>query len=99
MKIYRVSAAEFPAPLRDSAHSLRVLSVDEIEELRERRAAGWKVQALMNAYGVSRRTVYRWVSGDVVSVQIGGWVAGFHILPGQSPQRLSSWRVADGRAA
>ena len=39
----------------------RVLDEQEIAELRHRRSEGWKVRELAEVYGVSGRTVYRYL--------------------------------------
>jgi hypothetical protein len=95
VRVYRVHPAEFPPHQRPVRHP-RALSPGDQEELIERYDAGWSIDALMRCYGISRRTVYRYVAGEVVVVRIGGWEAAFQVNPregrGEHPVRIGHWQ-------
>jgi transcriptional regulator with XRE-family HTH domain len=42
----------------------RTLDEEELAELRRRRAQGWSADDLARVYGVSRRTVFRYLKGE-----------------------------------
>jgi hypothetical protein len=48
---------------------------------------------IAQAYGVSKRTAYRYLAADVTeySVEVAGWRATFATSPGDAPWRVSRW--------
>jgi transcriptional regulator with XRE-family HTH domain len=52
------------------AGGCRYLSKREVRQLRARHAAGWTPQALATCYGVSVRTVYRYLAGDPMPLPV-----------------------------
>jgi hypothetical protein len=56
--------------------------------------AGVAVPAIAEQFGVSRRTVYRYLREDVdyYTVPIDGWVATFAQAEGRAPWRVTPWR-------
>jgi DNA invertase Pin-like site-specific DNA recombinase len=76
--------------------SVRALDPTEIEELRRRRREGWRVQHLARAYGVTSRTIYRYLSAPPpVQVTVEGWRAWFVLSHRDRPLQVSAWeRVA-----
>lgn len=70
----------------------RILAPVDVAQLRRRRAAGWTARALATAYGVSTRTVYRYLPPETpVPVQarlrtvVARWAgrAGVELTPAQ----------------
>lgn len=74
----------------------RALSATDIENLVRARRAGARVVDLAREYGVSRRTIYRWLHAEIRSCEIGGYRALFAIRrPEDSvregPVQVSEW--------
>lgn len=71
----------------------RLLGVDDALELRRLARAGWKPDALALAYGVSKRTVYRYLDGEVREIRVGKWRALFQMARerGSVPVRIGLW--------
>jgi hypothetical protein len=49
---------------------------------------------IATAYGVSKRTAYRYLAADVAEtvVELVGWRATFAVVPGRAPWRVTRWR-------
>ena len=73
----------------------RAMNLVEIEELQRARAAGATARQLADRFGVSVRTIYRWLDTEVVQVEVGGWAASFAIRPKgdqrPSPVQIDEW--------
>lgn len=82
-------------PANANLGPLRARSTDQVAEMARLRRGGGSMDDIARIYGVSKRTVYRYLAaGDVVeySVEIGGWAASFEIRGGARPWRISPWR-------
>lgn len=55
-------------------------------------AAGAKPRALAEAYGIDRRTVYRYRKAHLESVQVAGHWFTFLVVPGKRPTLLTRRR-------
>lgn len=54
--------------------------------------AGWSVDAVAVAAGVSKRTAYRWAkTSSLETVRIGGYVATYAIRTDAAPIRITDW--------
>lgn len=75
-------------------HSERLLDAGDLRQLAERRAAGWTIEALANAYGVSKRTVYRYAQVRVHRVEVDGYEALFATAHKSTPWpvQVTRWR-------
>lgn len=72
----------------------RSLSAVQQNNIRKLRDEGWRVPAIAHLYGVSKRTIYRYMKGDLVDVTVGRFSATFLIEPGRNPRRAGPWREA-----
>lgn len=54
------------------------------------------MEAIAAAYGVSKRTVYRYLAAGVTEqvVEVAGWRATFAVRCGVAPWRVSPWERA-----
>lgn len=84
------------------------LTGDEILELRRRRREGWKKEHLAAAYGISTRTVERYLRwSEPVIVAVGAWRASFCLRPPEagprryvgSPVQVTPWELDREAAA
>jgi hypothetical protein len=77
------------------------LDTDEILELRRAAAPilampfhggdrALLLQQLAERFGISVRTVYRYLVGDVVVVEVAGWVALYRVHGG-GPRQMTAW--------
>ncbi len=67
----------------------------QIRELQDDHRRGALVDDLAARYGVSRRTVYRYLEARVERVFVDGWTAWFALHNDKrSPQRLTPWEAA-----
>jgi transposase len=55
---------------------------------------GVSVDAIAERYGVSRRTIYRFLSVRLERVRVEGWAAWFALSDKKAPQRLTTWEPA-----
>jgi hypothetical protein len=54
------------------------------------------METLASRYGVSVRSLHRYLQGEVVEVDVAGeWVAPFLYSPDSPPQRLGDWQKSD----
>jgi len=73
----------------------RALDPSETEELRQRRREGWRIEHLARAYGVSTRTIVRYLSATPpFRVHVENWQAWFVIGQGDRPVQVSAWEPA-----
>jgi hypothetical protein len=97
-RIYRVHPAELDR--RRVLKRVRHLTADEQLQLQDMYKRGWKRDALCVRFGISRRSLYRYLEGDIVDVEVGGFVASFWLRPGQLPAQIECWsRAADEAVA
>lgn len=73
---------------------LNHLSVERQAQVRYLRASGWNVSEIAAKYGVHRRTIYRYLDGEVVNVKVGDCVAPFRVRKGRDPVRVGKWERA-----
>lgn len=67
---------------------------DEITEMQWRRAEGWTIEQLANVYGVSTRTVQRYLARSrPVRVVVGKWQAWFCTTYNDAPRRIGEWEL------
>lgn len=62
------------------------------EALREA-ADGWHPEALMVAYGISRRTAYRWRRYQLAEIELDGWRGLLRLRPDDAPILIGWWRL------
>lgn len=65
-----------------------------VAAMRRMHDGGASPAAIAEAYGVSIRTVYRYLDPtlEYFEVQVGAWVADFATRPGSPPWRVGAWR-------
>lgn len=91
MTLVRERVVVDPAPGANLG-KVRARSVEQIAEMRRLRAGGVAIPAIAHAYGLSTRTVHRYVKDDeVYDVSIDGWTATFAVRRGHEPVRVSRW--------
>ena len=67
----------------------------QIRELLDDHRRGIKPDELAAAYGISKRTVYRYLDARVERIYVDGWTAWFALHSDKrEPQRLTPWEVA-----
>ena len=67
----------------------------QIRELLDDHRRGIKPDELAAAYGISKRTVYRYLGGKVERIYVDGWTAWFALYSDKrEPQRLTPWEAA-----
>lgn len=69
----------------------RALSVDQVAEIRRLRRQGVRVATIALRYGVTARTVYRYLKGVTLPVNVSGWRADFVVAPGRIPRQVTPW--------
>lgn len=75
--------------------TLAKLDPEEIEELHRRRREGWTKPQLARTYGVSVRTVERYLTrGLPTAIRFGEWVAYFQPRKKGPPSQVTGWRRA-----
>ncbi len=60
------------------------------------RRSGIRARVLAERYGLSVRTIYRYLAGDhqgTVLVQVGRWQAPFSVNDGLRPKLMGPWRL------
>lgn len=70
----------------------RMLTPEQQEKVRQHRAQGWSADAIANLYGISRRSVYRYLKGELVEVRVGDYTTTFLLESDRNPRRAASWR-------
>lgn len=79
----------------DAGHTLgpnRILSVRDVGQLIDRRAKGWTIEALATAFGITTRTVYRYLDLEHPErVRVGRYVAWFAPSRVGPPVQLSEF--------
>jgi transposase len=66
----------------------------QIQSLQDDKRKGLTVEGLAARYGVSIRTVYRYLDVRVERIYIDGWTAWFALGAKKAPQRLTVWEQA-----
>jgi DNA invertase Pin-like site-specific DNA recombinase len=74
--------------------NVRARNPEAIDEMRRLRRAGTSCATIAEQFGVSVRTVYRYVESRIRyhDVVIDGWVATFARRPREAPWRVSDWK-------
>ena len=62
-----------------------------VEVARRDRALGTSIEAIADTFRVSRRTVYRWLAGELVVTRVGDWQAPY-LVDLSGPHRVGAWR-------
>lgn len=65
-----------------------------IKCLQDEHRGGRKVDDLAFDYGISRRTVHRYLNGRVERIYVHGWTTWFFLADDRAPQRLTPWEAA-----
>lgn len=91
MRIYRVHPADLDS--RPVVKTTRLLTASEQDELRDLYARGWHRRALTTRYGISQRTLYRYLQGELVEGRVGDYTATFWLRKGYDPVRIESWAL------
>lgn len=66
----------------------------QIKEIQDDTRRGMTVEALASRYGISTRTVRRYLNVRVERIYIDGWTAWFALRGTRMPQRLTAWEEA-----
>lgn len=73
---------------------LRARTPEQVAEMSRMRRGGASMKAIADAFGLSVRTVYRYLTPAAgwFDVTVGDWTAVFVTEPGRAPVRVSAWR-------
>lgn len=67
----------------------------QIREMQDDHRRGLTIDGLAARYGVSRRSVYRYLNARIERVYVHGWTAWFALHGNnRAPQRLTEWEPA-----
>lgn len=75
---------------------IRARRPDAVSEIRRLAGGGASMDLIAEQYGVSKRTVYRYLERglEYFDVEMGGWVATFAVSARRPPWRVSEWQRA-----
>jgi transposase len=80
-------------PADANAGPLRARSPEAIDEMRRLHRGGASMDAVAEQFGVSKRTVYRYLNAaEYFDIEVAGWIATFAVSEGKAPWRVSAWR-------
>ena len=91
-----MSALAAGKPADANLGPVRAKAPESVAAIRRYHAQGVPVPTLADAFGVSVRTVYRYLGDQslVETVTVGGWTAEFGFDDLHCPRRLTPWRRA-----
>ncbi len=76
-----------PTSWTERSNGNRALEAAQVDAIIRRHQAGVGATEIAREFGISRRTVYRWVRACVLPVEAGGWRALFAIRDADSQVR------------
>jgi AcrR family transcriptional regulator len=81
-------------PLDANLGPIRARRPDAVAEMARLRRGGVSMDVIAEQYGVSKRTVYRYLEPELsyFEIAVDGWVATFARRPRQAPFRVGPWR-------
>ena len=93
-EIYERTAVDRPADA--NLGPVRARRPESVEAMRAMHNAGVHVALIAEQFGVSVRTVYRYLDVDVIysEVELDGWVAVFARARDRAPWRVTAWSKA-----
>lgn len=74
--------------VREAAARLRYIPHGEREA---------ELRRIAEEFGVSTRTIHRYLRNDVEIHEVAGWRAAFEVRPGEPPRRVTPWEPSAPR--